>query len=80
MAKFRVTLEYGNGYHCSCCRQTWTETEDFDDLESVQDFVNKIEASKEDVSIECIEKGFGDEIEVKPQMEVVEQLKKKGND
>lgn len=80
MAKYRITLEYGNGYYCSCCRQTWTETEDFDDLESVQDFVNQTEASKEDVSIDRIEKGFGDEIEVEPQMDEVERLKKKRDD
>lgn len=27
-----ITYEQGNGYFCSCCRQTWETTEDYEDL------------------------------------------------
>jgi hypothetical protein len=36
---YRVTYEQGNDYHCNCCRQTWTETEDFDDIDDMIQFL-----------------------------------------
>jgi len=27
MNPYLITYERGNGYHCGCCRQTWTETD-----------------------------------------------------
>lgn len=79
MAKYRITIEEGNGYHCSCCRATWTYTEDYDTLEEVQNRVNQIEANsrapkRDDIDVEMIEQGFGDEIKVKPQEEEVIRL------
>lgn len=41
---YRVTFEQGNGYHCSCCRHTSTEEQDFDTKEEVQAWVNNYEA------------------------------------
>jgi len=36
---YRVTYEQGNGYSCNCCRQSWTETEDFDNEQDMIDYL-----------------------------------------
>ena len=44
---YRVTYEQGNGYRCSCCRNTYSGTEDFDTEKDVIDYlVNKLYAKK----------------------------------
>lgn len=68
---YRITYEQGNGYQCSCCRRTRTETEDLSTPEKVQDWVNELYASQEapkyededDRTIESIEKEFGVDIQ-----------------
>jgi len=50
---YRVTCKYGNGYRCSCCRQTWERQEEFETKEEVLKFliefeVSRIEASNQD--------------------------------
>lgn len=39
---FAVEVTRGNGYHCGCCRTESTDTEMFDSLEEVQEFVATI--------------------------------------
>lgn len=66
----RITYEQGNGYGCSCCRQTWTETEDFDTREEVLAWLVNLEASKNapiyadegDRCVESIEETIGNDI------------------
>ena len=36
---YRLTYEQGNGYSCSCCRQSWTDTEDFDNEKDMIDYL-----------------------------------------
>lgn len=43
---FRITYRQGNGYHCSCCRSTWTETSDCDTIEEVIEWLSNLEADK----------------------------------
>jgi len=43
----RLTYEQGNGYHCGCCRTSWTETEDFKTREQVIDWIADLESYKE---------------------------------
>lgn len=47
----RLTYEQGNGYHCSCCRSSWTETEDFETKEQVIDWIADLESYKKVVKI-----------------------------
>lgn len=66
----RITYEQGNGYRCSCCRQTWTETEDFNSREEVLAWLIDLRASKEvylyenedDRCVESIEESIGVDI------------------
>jgi hypothetical protein len=51
---YRVTEEWGNDYHCSCCRQTWTATEDFDNEQDMIEYLVKMKKSKEDWQLEEI--------------------------
>lgn len=68
----RVTYEKGNGYQCYCCRSTYTDYEDFGTLEEVKEEIAQIAADKtmprwedaDDVYVERIELGFGEEIEL----------------
>lgn len=41
---YRVIYEQGNGYKCSCCRQTWTEYEDFETKDEIIKFLSRLEA------------------------------------
>lgn len=43
---FRITYRQGNGYHCSCCRSTWTDTFDCDTIEEVIEWLSNLEADK----------------------------------
>lgn len=45
---YRITYTQGNGYHCNCCRQSWTNTEDFDTKEEVIEWLNELEACKKE--------------------------------
>ena len=68
---YRITYEQGNGYRCGCCRQTWTNTVDFETPEEVQEWVNELAACQkfsvweddDDRDIETIEKEFGVDIQ-----------------
>ncbi len=42
----RITYEQGNGYGCTCCRQTYSEHEDFDKVEDAQQWIDELEACK----------------------------------
>lgn len=48
---YRITYEQGNGYHCGCCRSTWTETEDVDTKEEVFEWLSELEADKKEPSL-----------------------------
>lgn len=41
---YRITYEQGNGYRCSCCRRTSTETIDFETREEVVEWLSELEA------------------------------------
>lgn len=43
MSYYIVTIYHNNGYKCSCCRQDWTEEEEFGTLEEVIEFVADFE-------------------------------------
>ena len=68
---YRITYEQGNGYHCGCCRSTYSSTVDLETKEEVQEWVNELHASfsvpewedDDDRSIESIEKEFGVDIQ-----------------
>jgi len=81
---YRITYEQGNGYHCSCCRRTYTETYDVETAEEVQDWVNELYAdykfprweNADDRIIISIEKEIGVDIkdQFKPQSDVVDSI------
>jgi len=35
---YKIIFTRGNDYHCSCCRRTWTDYEEFDTLEGIARF------------------------------------------
>lgn len=41
---YRITYTQGNGYHCGCCRRTWTNTVDCDTKEEVIEWLSELEA------------------------------------
>jgi len=45
---YRITYEQGNGYQCSCCRNTWTQTEDFEIEKEVINWIINLAADKEE--------------------------------
>lgn len=51
---YRVTYEQGNGYRCSCCRTTYTETEDFDDKEDMIGYLVNMTQNGDDWELEEI--------------------------
>lgn len=42
----RITYIQGNGYHCSCCRNEWTNYEDFDTIEQAANWLTDLEARR----------------------------------
>jgi len=44
---YGVYIEYGNGYRCSCCRQTWTGIEEFRTREEAIQRVAEVEFTRE---------------------------------
>lgn len=42
----RVTYTQGNGYHCSCCRTTFQNEEDFENEDQVKEWLIDFEVSK----------------------------------
>jgi hypothetical protein len=46
---FLLGYEKGNGYNCSCCRQTWFATEEFDSIKQVLMFLEKAKQEKTDI-------------------------------
>lgn len=42
MKFYRLTWTQGNGYRCGCCRRTWSEYEDFDNLEEAQEKIERL--------------------------------------
>lgn len=67
---FRITYKQGNGYRCSCCRHTWTETTDLETREDVLDWLVDLQASKtistyedeDDRKVISIEESIGNDI------------------
>ena len=59
---YRITYIQGNGYHCNCCRQSWTHTEDFDTKEEVIEWLNELEACKKESLMENDYDRYVDEI------------------
>jgi len=43
---YRVTCKYGNGYRCSCCRETWERQKEFETKEEVLKFLIEFEVSR----------------------------------
>ena len=43
---YRITTGHGNGYHCSCCRQTWEGQKEFETKEEVLKYLIEFEASR----------------------------------
>jgi len=80
---YRITYEQGNGYHCGCCRQTWTNTEDLETPEEIQEWINELAACREfsiweddyDREIISIEKEFG--VDIKDQFQPQENMVKR---
>jgi len=68
---YRITYEQGNGYHCGCCRRTWTNTEDLETEEQVLEWLENLSAcyrtsqyeDDDDRSVESIEKEIGVDIQ-----------------
>ncbi|MFW6243217.1 MAG: hypothetical protein ACOC2W_03565 [bacterium] len=84
---YEITYEQGNGYQCSCCRNTYECTVDLKTPEQVQDWVNTLEADcklpdyngydyKYDRSIISIEDENGNDVEdqFQPQKEEIDQI------
>jgi len=46
---FLLGYSRGNDYHCSCCRQTWFESEEFDSIKQALAFLEKAKQEKEDI-------------------------------
>lgn len=42
---YRLTIMFDNDYDCSCCRNTWTEEEIFEDLQEAAAFLVKARTS-----------------------------------
>jgi hypothetical protein len=43
---YKLIYIQGNGYRCSCCRQTSTEVLDFDTTEEIVEWLTKLEIAK----------------------------------
>ena len=47
---YALRIEYGNGYHCSCCRRTWEDVEEFNTFEEAMKRIAEIEYERENYS------------------------------
>ena len=52
---YRITYEQGNGYQCSCCRSTWTNTIDLETEQEVIAWIIELVADKEEPRYEDID-------------------------
>ena len=80
---YRITYEQGNGYRCSCCRESWTETIDFDTRDEVDEWLLELAADKvycehkipvwdpDDREVIAIEKEFG--VDIKDEFKISEK-------
>ena len=81
---YRITYEQGNGYHCGCCRRTWTNTIDLQTEEEVLNWLEELQACRkisqyeddDDRSVESIEKEIGVDIQYQfvPRQEKVDAI------
>jgi hypothetical protein len=86
---YRITYEQGNGYHCGCCRRTWTSTVDLETEEQVLEWLEELQAcyrtsqyeDDDDRSVESIEKEIGVDIQSQfvPRKEKVDAIVAKRN-
>jgi len=51
---FLLGYKQGNDYNCSCCRQTWFETEEFESLHDVLVFLEQAKKAKKDIEPEWV--------------------------
>lgn len=67
MANYRVTYEQGNSEYCSCHRDTWLCTEDFDTLEQLREYLIKfhVDNTKTDTVGDTPDRELIDVLEIK---------------
>ena len=55
-AHYLIVYENGNGYHCGCCRRTWTNIEilQFESPEAAGEHASRVNANDDDIRVTAI--------------------------
>jgi hypothetical protein len=76
---FLLGYEQGNDYQCSCCRQTWFKTEEFDSLKDVLSFLERAKKDKLDIEPQWVREVSSENTEFSGDMDYAIRLLKINN-